>query len=98
MTWPQTGANGLPYWEKDPSAVKDYSIDWTDRLDGDVIATSSWTVQTGLTVGINAFSNTATTIWLSAGTLTRRYKATNRITTAGGRTHDQSIEILIKEQ
>lgn len=86
LTWP----------DKDPEEVLDYQIDWTDRLDGDTIATSAWTVPTGITQNSNTFTTTATTIWLSGGTLDERYELTNRITTAGGRTMDQSVRVKIK--
>ena len=82
---------------KDPDEVKDYGVNWADRLDeGDTIATSVWVVPTGITQ--NSASNTATTttIWLSGGTLNTTYSLVNRITTAGGRTLDQTCKLKCK--
>lgn len=100
MTAPQIGPNGLPFWEKDPSAVKDYSIDWTAWLDGGTVAQSEWTVPAGLTKGDELNTGTFATVWLSGGTAGRRYRVTNRITTASTppRVEEQSFEIVVKHQ
>jgi hypothetical protein len=50
---------------KDPDAVVDYRIDWSDRLNGDTIAISTWTVPSGITKDSDTHDNTTTTIWLS---------------------------------
>lgn len=83
---------------KDPDAILDYSIDWETWLDGDTISTSTWIVPTGITKDSDTYSTTATVIWLSGGTAGSSYSLTNRITTAGGRTEDRTIEILVKER
>jgi hypothetical protein len=98
MADPLIGPSGLPYWEKDPSAVKDYSIDWSAWLAGDTISTSTWTVPAGITKDSDTKTNTFTTIWLSGGALFSRYRLTNRIVTTGGRTEDRSIEIIVRNQ
>lgn len=90
-----------PY--KDPDEVLDYSINWADRLDVDTISTSVWmlaanTPDANLAFGVNSYSNTATVIWLSGGTLGKDYHVTNRITTAAGRTMDQSVKIKIRHK
>ena len=37
-------------WDfKDPDEVLDYRVDWSARLDGDTIASSTWEVLAGLT-------------------------------------------------
>jgi len=83
---------------KDPNAILDYSIPWTTWLSADTIATSSWTVPTGITATLTTNSTTTTTIWLSGGTVRTEYALVNRITTAGGRTQDQTIYITIQER
>ena len=86
---------------KDPEAVLDYSIDWTDWLDGDAIATSTWIAPTETgSPTVVASSNTSkiATVWLSGGTVGANYTVTNRITTAGGRTEDRSITIRVRER
>ena len=86
----------LKWPPKDPDEVLDYELDWTDRLAGDTISTSSWTVPTGITKASDTKTTTVTTVWLSGGTIGTKYELTNRIVTAGGRTMDQSVDISIK--
>lgn len=86
LTWPA----------KDPDEVLDYQINWTARVDDDTIATSTWIVDDGITQDSDTFSDSATTIWLSGGTVGELYSLVNRITTTGGRTMDQTVHIKIK--
>lgn len=88
----------LAWPPKDTDEILDYRIDWTDRLDGDTIETSTWTVPSGITKETDTSTATAATIWLSGGTLNERYSLLNRIETAGGRTMDQTVTIRIKEK
>ena len=87
---------------KDPDAVKDYTIDWSEWLEdiADTITSSSWEVDegSGLTIDSDSSTTTAATVWLSAGTEGTRYRVRNRIVTDGGRTEDQSLFIRIREQ
>lgn len=82
---------------KDPDEVKDYSVDWEARLDeGDTILTSTWIVPDGITKDSDSNTTTTATIWLSGGTLGTTYSLVNRITTAGGRTLDQTCKLKVK--
>ena len=83
---------------KDPDAIVDYGIPWTAWLVADTIATSTWVVPTGITKASDTFTTTQTTIWLSGGTVGAEYTLVNRITTAAGRTQDQTIYIRIEER
>lgn len=89
-------------WDpKDPDEVVDYQVDWSARLDeGDAIASSTWSVSVGagLVIASNTFSDTTTTVWLSAGDAGVNYTLLNRVTTSGGRTFDQSVKLRIKEK
>ena len=80
---------------KDPAAVLDYSIDWSEWLGTDTISTSTWTVATGLTVGANQNANGITTVWISGGTAGSSYAVTNKIVTAGGRTDERTFYIAV---
>lgn len=87
--------------DKDPDEVLDYQINWAAPLDdGDTIATSVWSIVTApdavLEIDSDAATATTTTVWLSAGTLGKRYALLNRITTVGGRTMDQTVWIKLK--
>ena len=83
------------YFEKDPSAILDYQVNWTDWLTTDTIASSTWTVPDGITKVTDVTDDTKATIWLSGGTVGKRYTITNRIVTAGGRQDERSITIKI---
>jgi hypothetical protein len=87
------------YWPpKDPDEVVDYRLDWSERLDGDTILTSTWTVPAGITAPTQSNTTTTATLWLSGGTVGTLYTVLNRITTAGGRTMDQSVRIRVKQK
>lgn len=89
----------LIYWpDKDPDEVLDYQLDWSARLDGDTISTVTWTVPVGLTKGAESNTTTSATVWLSSGTLHQTYSIGCRITTAAGRTMDQTIKLRIKSR
>ena len=86
---------------KDPDAVLDYSVDWAAWLGADTIATSTWIVtgpDADLVVDSDSNSTTATTVWLSGGTVFRTYTVTNRITTAQARTDDRSVVISMVDR
>jgi hypothetical protein len=87
---------------KDPDAELDYTRDWTTYLGADTIATSTWIVPTGITLGTGAKAptnnTTSATVWLSGGTPHGAYLITNRITTAGGRTDDRTFLLTIAEE
>lgn len=88
----------LPF--KDPNEVLDYVLSWVDRLDGDTILTSAWSFAVDpdslLIIDSESETATTTTVWLSGGTIGESYELTNRITTAGGRTMDQTAKIKIR--
>lgn len=84
----------LPY--KDPDALVDYGIDWIRWLDGDTILTSVWLLPSGITEDHATNTLSATTIWLTSGTIGISYKLTNRITTALGRIQDQTVVIPVR--
>lgn len=88
----------FPSFTKDPDAVLDYKVDWSDWLDTDTIVTSDWTVPTGLTLELETNTATIATAWLSGGTVATSYNVTNEITTADGRTDDRTITIKVKER
>lgn len=87
LTWPS----------RDPDEILDYQVDWTARLAGDTIATStiSLTAASGLTIDSQSNTTSSATVILSGGTLGQVAKLLNRVTTAGGRTMDEEITLLI---
>ena len=83
---------------KDPLAVKDYTVDWSAWLGSDTIATSSWSLPSGITKVSDSIisSSTKTLIWLSGGTIANDYECYNTITTAGNRTERAMIKIQVR--
>ncbi len=98
MTTYAISPNGLPLWKKDPSAVKDYQVDWTAWLAGDNITAHAVTAAAGITIDASSASGAVVTIWLSGGTHGQTYKVTCEITTAGGRVEQRSFEIEVRDQ
>ena len=78
---------------KDPEAVLDYQVDWSDWLDDDTIDTSEWTVPAGLTEDSDSNTYTVAKVWLSGGTAGATYAVENKITTTDGRTDERTIYI-----
>ena len=85
----------------DPDAVLDYGFDWTtdDWLDdGETIATSTWTVPTGITKVDQSNTGTITAIWISGGTDGQFYRVINHIVTSEGREDDRSFFLRVKDR
>ena len=89
---------GNNLFTKDPDAVLDYTIDWSDWLDSDTISTSTWTVASGITKDSDTNTTTTATIWLSSGTAGTQYTVINHIITAAGREDDRSIYIMVEDR
>lgn len=86
---------------KDPDAVLDYTVDWSDWLaTGEEIASSSWVNPDGFTVNTSSNTTTVAVVWLSGGVAGRTYRMTNRITTDStpARTDDRTITIKVAER
>lgn len=87
--------------EKDPDDVADFALNWSasPRLGNDEIVASDWIgVHEDLTVESDSFTVATTTVWLSGGVAGTTYELTNRVTTAGGRTLDQTALLVVKHQ
>lgn len=89
---------------KTPSETFDGTINWATRgLGADTISSSSWSVSpAGITIlsggQAPSFTNTTTTAWFSGGTAGVTYTVTNTITTAGGRTLQESYPLPVIEK
>ena len=82
---------------KDGGDDLDFYLDWSDILPaGDVIASSVWTVPSGLTSHDEAFTDTTTVIWLAGGTEGTQYSLTNVVTTAAGRIIERDVILKVK--
>ena len=83
--------------KKDPDAIKDFQINWATWLGTDTISTSTWTVPTGITKVTDTNTTTTVTIWMSGGTNLTDYELSNKITTANGRTEEDTIIIKVRQ-
>ena len=82
-------------YEQDPDDRLDYVFNWARWLDGDVIASSSFAVASGLTNDGASKTESKTQIWLTGGTNGQTYAVTNSILTSGGRRKDRTINVLV---
>lgn len=87
-----------PDYTKDPDETIDYVFNWKPELDGDTISTSSFVLPDGLTSVSTSNTTTTATIFVSGGSEGSTYRITNRIVTAGGRTRDRTIYVLVIEK
>lgn len=84
---------------KTPGATLDFAQDWSDWLStGDTIATSTWTVETGVTVDSDSNTTTTATAIVSGGAAGKTYKVENFITTANGLDTSRIWFLTIKGQ
>lgn len=92
--------DGRGYWiEKDPSAILDYSLDWSAWLQPEeTIVVSSWNVPVGMTAQSEVNDTTVSTVWLAGGTTDKEYVVTNRIVTSGGRQDERSFRIVVRNR
>lgn len=89
---------GLSLEVKAPDEVRDYSIDWSTRLlTGDTIASSTYTLDTGITEVSTAIDGTSTVIRISGGTLGERYKVENEVVTTDGETLEEVFYLAVRE-
>jgi len=85
---------------KDPDAVLDYTFNWAPWLANDTIASSTWTVESGITIvpASESFIDTETTLFLSGGSVNMKYEVTNKITTAASRTDERTMLIRVRDR
>ena len=83
---------------KDPQSILDYQWNWASWLVADTISTATVTASSGLTVASSSNTTTTVTAWLSGGTIGQSYSVTCEIVTAGGRTDDRTITIVVMQK
>lgn len=86
-------------YTKDPSALLDYSTDWTPWLaSGETIIGHTVTVPTGLTKVSDGATTTVVTAWLSNGTVGTVYPVVYDITTSAGRHDQRTLRVRVQER
>jgi hypothetical protein len=85
---------------KDPDAVLDYEVDWSNWLatDSDTISGHTVIASAGITVDSSTRTSTAVTFWLSGGTVGQQYVVTVQITTAAGRIDERSLTFNVRDR
>jgi TRAP-type uncharacterized transport system substrate-binding protein len=84
---------------EDPTAVLDYTVDWTSWLAaGETISASTWVVATGMTQTTPSASIAGgkTTVWLTGGTAGQSYVVANHITTSQGRQDQRTFTVYVE--
>lgn len=85
---------------KDPDAVLDYVIDWSDWLGvAEVIALSTWVLTGDAQITHSTYTGTTATVWISGGTTT--FRVTNEITTNSSpipRKDNRTLVIKVKDK
>lgn len=84
-------------FKKDPNATLDYTFDWSLWLTpiADTITSVTWVLTSGLTQVSASNTTTTATAFISGGALDAVEELTCRITTAGGRIDDRTIQLNI---
>jgi len=86
------------WFTKDPEALLDYTIDWSDWMEtSDFIVDSTWIAPAGITIDHQVFTENRTTVWISGGTSGESYDLINRITTNDGREDERDLTIYVRE-
>lgn len=85
--------------EKTAASKVDYTVDWSPDMAADeIISTSTWAADDGITVETDSKTNQSTTVWVSGGTAGVKYKVTNTIVTNNNpaRTLQKTLVIPVK--
>ena len=84
-------------FEHAPLAKLDYGFDWSARLDsGEIISTSTWTVDAGMTKTNEQVLNNVTSLYVEGGEVGKKYKLVNSIVTSLGKKDSRTITLFCK--
>jgi len=85
--------------EKDPYAVLDYSLDWTNWMpSGDTISAITITADTGITIDSTTNTDYIATAYISGGTAGTTYNVEYNITTTNGLKDSRNFRIKVVER
>lgn len=95
-----------PWGPKDPDAIRDYGVDWTDDApEGETVVTSTWLLDDVSWTGVAGVTNVSTSIdsdglgtivRISGGTAGDRYEVTNHVVFSDGQEDDWTETLKIK--
>ena len=108
---PNNGRRGPPdpdedpiisFYLKYPHSRVDYAIDWTGYLDGQIVASSQWTVvpdePEGIALEEASFGLARAAATLSGGVPGHVYSVSNRVTLSDGRSDERSITLRVEQR
>jgi len=81
--------------EKRTASTEDFQLDWSLVVGVDSIASSVWTITTGLTQVSSSNTTTSATVRLTGGVPGHSYTASNVVTLLSGVTQIQSLLIPV---
>ena len=83
----------------DKDDIIDYTLNYEDFLcvDGDFLVSSTWVAESGITIITQAHDNIKAVVWVTGGTVGKKYKITNTIHTNKGRVLDRTIRLKVEE-
>ena len=81
---------------KEPNTRRDYGFDYSLELGADTITASTWSGDTGLTFTGATFNANSTSVYIEGGAEGQTLTATNRVTTAAGRTYERVLTLVIR--
>ena len=84
---------------KDPSDVKDFTVDFSNLLPDGAALTGSATItaDAGITVDSNSVSSPDVTVRLSGGTAGNRYNVAVSIASDGSETYERSFDVVVED-
>ena len=86
-------------YTKDPSAILDYSVDWTAWLATDeLIDTAVWDVPAGISSVAQSNTDYTATIRLGGGSVSTSYEISCTITTTTGQVDTRTFSVTCKDQ
>lgn len=91
----------LAAYIKDPDAVRQITIDWSDLLGTKTISAATWTIPSGLTKESESNTTTTASVILSGGAVNAEYNCICRITfgsTSPAEQDDRTIKVIIKQK
>ena len=84
---------------KDPSAVLDWTFDWSNWLAAaETITDHTITADTGIMVDSSTEDAGVVTVWLSGGTAGENYKVACLVETSAGRTDERTLWIRVVDR
>lgn len=88
-----------PMFNKDPTAILDFGVDWSQWMGADAIASATWLIPTaGIFTGAMVTTVTSCSVFLTGGSVGSAYHVVNHIWTVSGRQDERTLQIYVNER